>query len=311
MSKILVFGHQNPDTDAITCSITYSHLLNELGETAEPVALGEVNKETAYALKQFGFEAPRVIEKAGDETDTVALVDHNEFQQSVSDIKDLTIHSVVDHHRIANFETAQPLYFTAKPLGCCQSVIYGLYEQYNVEVTPEIAGLMLSGLISDSLLFSSPTCTEYDKELGKKLAEIAGVDSEAYGTEMLKAGASVDDKSAEEIAEGDAKSFTMGDYQMRIGQVNVVDVNDVLARKQEMVDEMTSLSAANGYDGFLLIVTNILTNDSEGLFVGNEAIIPGLEEAFGVTVSDQQLPLKGVVSRKKQVVPPLTDALAK
>ncbi|MCI5775832.1 MAG: manganese-dependent inorganic pyrophosphatase [Aerococcus sp.] len=311
MSKILVFGHQNPDTDAITCAITYSHLLNELGETAEPVALGEINKETVYALNQFGFDAPRVIEKASDETDTVALVDHNEFQQSVSDIKDVTIHSVVDHHRISNFETAQPLYFNAKPLGSCQSVIYGLYQQYGVEVTPEIAGLMLSGLISDSLLFSSPTCTPYDKKIGQKLAEIVGVDSQTYGTEMLKAGASVDDKDAATIADGDAKSFEMGDYQMRIGQVNVVDIADVLDRKQEILDEMQSLSLANSYDGFLLIVTNILTNDSEGLFVGRDEIIPGLEEAFGVSVKDHQLPLKGVVSRKKQVVPPLTKTLAK
>ncbi|MDO4680824.1 MAG: manganese-dependent inorganic pyrophosphatase [Aerococcus sp.] len=311
MSKILVFGHQSPDTDAITCAITYSYLLNQLGYEAEAVALGEINKETEYALKQFGYEAPRIIEQAGDETDTVALVDHNEFQQSVSDIKDLKIHSVVDHHRVGNFETAEPTYVTIKPLGCCQSVIYLLYKEHGVDIPADIAGLMLSGLISDSLLYSSPTFTEQDKEIAKDLVAHAGIDDQAYGTAMLKAGANVDDKSEEDIAEGDAKSFTMGDFNVRIGQVNVVDVNDVLKRKEQMLSAMESLSAKKGYDGFLLIVTNILTNDSEGLFVGADAMIPKVEEAFNVTVTDHQLPLKGVVSRKKQVVPPMTTAFEK
>ncbi|MDO4669854.1 MAG: manganese-dependent inorganic pyrophosphatase [Aerococcus sp.] len=308
MSKILVFGHQSPDTDAITCAITYSYLLNELGYEAEPVALGEINKETAYALNQFGYEAPRVIEKAGDETDTVALVDHNEFQQSISDIKDLKIQSVVDHHRVGNFETAEPTSITIKPLGSCQSVIYLLYKEYGVDVPANIAGLMLSGLISDSLLYSSPTFTDQDKQIAADLKERAGIDDHEYGTAMLKAGANVDDKSEEEIAEGDAKSFSMGEYNVRIGQVNVVDVDDVLKRKAAMLQTMESLSKANGYDGFLLIVTNILTNDSEGLFVGAEQMVPKVENAFGVSVTDNQLPLKGVVSRKKQVVPPMTTA---
>lgn len=311
MSKILVFGHQSPDTDAITCAITYSYLLNELGYEAEPVALGEINAETAYALDQFGFDAPRIIEKAGTETDTVALVDHNEFQQSVSDIKDLKIHSVVDHHRVGNFETAEPTYITIKPLGCCQSVIYLLYKEHGVDIPANIAGLMLSGLISDSLLYSSPTFTEQDKAIAKDLVARAGVDDQAYGTAMLKAGANVDDKDEAEIAEGDAKSFTMGDFNVRIGQVNVVDVNDVLKRKEAMLAAMDKLANDNGYDGFLLIITNILSNDSEGLFIGKDAMIPKVEDAFGVSVTDHQLPLKGVVSRKKQVVPPMTVAFEK
>ncbi|MCY3035870.1 MULTISPECIES: manganese-dependent inorganic pyrophosphatase [Aerococcus] len=308
MSKILIFGHQNPDMDAITSAISLSYLLNTLGYETEPVALGEANDETQYALDHFNHEGLRVIEKAGDETDTVALVDHNEFQQSVADIKDLNVFAVVDHHRVGNFETSAPLYYIAKPLGCTQSVIYDLYQEKGVEIPQQIAGLMLSGIISDTLLYSSPTCTEKDKEIAKKLAEIAGVDDESYGTEMLKAGANVDDKSAEEIADGDAKSFSMGGKEVRIGQVNVVDANDVIKRKDEVLKAMKELLINNNYDAFLLVITNILTNDSEGLLVGDDSLTKNFEKAFDVDVTDHQLALKGIVSRKKQIVPPLTDS---
>lgn len=311
MSKILVFGHQNPDTDAITSAISYAYLLNQLGEEAEPVALGPINDETQYALDKFNVEAPRAIQTAANETEYVALVDHNEFQQSVSDIRDVTIHSVVDHHRVGNFETAQPLAMTLRPLGCCQSVVYGLYKENNIDIPAHIAGLMLSGIISDTLLFSSPTCTAKDREIAKDLAAKANVDIESYGTAMLRSGADVSGRTAKQIVDGDAKSFPMGDYTIRIGQVNVVDHQDVLSRKQEMLDEMAELSEANHYDAFLLVITNILTNDSEGLYFGKDELKPKVESAFNATIKSQQLALPGVVSRKKQIVPPLTKAIEK
>lgn len=308
MSKILVFGHQNPDTDAITSAITYSHLLNQLGEEAEAIALGDLNPETQFALEAFSVDAPRVVKKVAAETDLVALVDHNEFQQSAEDIRDVQIHSVVDHHRIANFETAAPLAYTARPVGCTQTVIYGLYQVHGVEVTKEIAGLMLSGLISDTLLLKSPTCTEEDKQLAGKLAEIAEIDLEAYGLDMLRAGADVSEKSALEIADGDAKSFELNGHSVRIGQVNVVDVNDVLKRKEDMLQVMQKETAEKGYDAFFLVVTNILTNDSEGLLVSNVDLVEHFEKAFAGKIVDSQIALPGLVSRKKQIVPPLTEA---
>ncbi|WP_195866611.1 manganese-dependent inorganic pyrophosphatase [Aerococcus sanguinicola] len=308
MSKILVFGHQNPDTDAITSAITYSHLLNQLGEEAEAIALGDLNPETQFALEHFSVQAPRVLKKVAAETDRVALVDHNEFQQSAEDIREVDIHSVVDHHRIANFETASPLAYTARPVGCTQTVIYGLYQVHGVEVTKEIAGLMLSGLISDTLLLKSPTCTEEDRKLSSKLAEIAGIDLEAYGLDMLRAGADVSEKSALEIADGDAKSFEMNGHSVRIGQVNVVDVNDVLKRKDDMLQVMQKETAEKGYDAFFLVVTNILTNDSEGLLVANVDLVEHFEKAFAGEIVDSQIALPGLVSRKKQIVPPLTEA---
>ena len=305
MNKILVFGHQNPDTDAITSAISYTYLLNQQGLEAEAVALGQVNEETAYALNEFGQEAPRVIESIGTQTDTVALVDHNESQQSVADLAEVEVHSVVDHHKIGDFTSAAPLTFIAKPYGCSQTIIFELFQEKGIEIPKEIAGLMLSAIISDTLLFKSPTTTEKDQEVGLALAEIAGVDVEAYGLALLKSGTNVDAKSASEIADGDAKSFEMDGKPVRIGQINVVDVDDVLKRKDEVIAAMKDLVAENEYAAFLLVVTNILTSDSEGLLVGSEDFMQHAEQAFGGQVNDNQIALPGVVSRKKQVVPPL------
>ncbi|MFW3331430.1 manganese-dependent inorganic pyrophosphatase [Aerococcus viridans] len=305
MNKILVFGHQNPDTDAITSAISYAYLLNQQGLEAEAVALGQVNEETAYALNEFGQEAPRVIESIGTQTDTVALVDHNESQQSVADLAEVEVHSVVDHHKIGDFTSAAPLTFIAKPYGCSQTIIFELFQEKGIEIPKEIAGLMLSAIISDTLLFKSPTTTEKDQEVGLALAEIAGVDVEAYGLALLKSGTNVDAKSASEIADGDAKSFEMDGKPVRIGQINVVDVDDVLKRKDEVIAAMKDLVAENEYAAFLLVITNILTSDSEGLLVGSEDFMQHAEQAFGGQVNDNQIALPGVVSRKKQVVPPL------
>lgn len=305
MNKILVFGHQNPDTDAITSAISYAYLLNQQGLEAEAVALGQVNEETAYALNEFGQEAPRVIESIGTQTDTVALVDHNESQQSVADLAEVEVHSVVDHHKIGDFTSAAPLTFIAKPYGCSQTIIFELFQEKGIEIPKEIAGLMLSAIISDTLLFKSPTTTEKDQEVGLTLAEIAGVDVEAYGLALLKSGTNVDAKSASEIADGDAKSFEMDGEPIRIGQINVVDVDDVLKRKDEVITAMKDLVTENKYAAFLLVVTNILTSDSEGLLVGPEDFMQHVEQAFGGQVNDNQIALPGVVSRKKQVVPPL------
>ena len=305
MNKILVFGHQNPDTDAITSAISYAYLLNQQGLEAEAVALGQVNEETAYALNEFGQEAPRVIESIGTQTDTVALVDHNESQQSVADLAEVEVHSVVDHHKIGDFTSVAPLTFIAKPYGCSQTIIFELFQEKGIEIPKEIAGLMLSAIISDTLLFKSPTTTEKDQEVGLALAEIAGVDVEVYGLALLKSGTNVDAKSASEIADGDAKSFEMDGKPVRIGQINVVDVDDVLKRKDEVIAAMKDLVAENEYAAFLLVVTNILTSDSEGLLVGSEDFMQHAEQAFGGQVNDNQIALPGVVSRKKQVVPPL------
>lgn len=306
MSKILVFGHQNPDTDAIASAISFSYLQQQLGKNTEAVALGTPNEETAYALNYFNVEAPRVIEQALPETNQVMLVDHNEAQQSVADIKELEVLSVVDHHRIANFETANPLYYRCEPVGCTNTIILKLYKEHNVAIPKNIAGMMLSAIVSDSLLFKSPTCTPEDVAAAKELAVLADVDVDVYGLDMLKAGTNLGDKTELAIINGDAKTFPMGGRNIRIGQVNTVDVDELMARQDALESAMTTENAENGFDLFLLVVTNILTSDSTALVVGEPK--EKIEEAFQVTLENNKAVLNGVVSRKKQVVPPLTNA---
>ncbi len=309
MSTVLVFGHKNPDTDTITSALAYAELKKKLGMDAEAVRLGEVNGETQYALDYFRVKAPRLIESVKDEAEEVILVDHNEFQQSADGIEDVRILEVIDHHRIANFQTADPLYYRAEPVGCTATILLKLYKEHGVEIAADMAGLMLSAIISDSLLFKSPTCTDEDIKAAKELAEIAGVDAESYGLEMLKAGADLSQKTIEELISLDAKEFAMGDYRVEIAQVNTVDANDVLNRKAEVEAEIAKTVAAKNLDLFVFAITNILTNDSEAIVVGSKTEL--FEQAFNVTLQNGLATLPGVVSRKKQIVPFLTEAATK
>ncbi|WP_338443571.1 manganese-dependent inorganic pyrophosphatase [Bacillus spizizenii] len=308
MEKILIFGHQNPDTDTICSAIAYADLKNKLGFNAEPVRLGQVNGETQYALDYFKQESPRLVETAANEVNGVILVDHNERQQSIKDIEDVQVLEVIDHHRIANFETAEPLYYRAEPVGCTATILNKMYKENNVKIEKEIAGLMLSAIISDSLLFKSPTCTDQDVAAAKELAQIAGVDAEEYGLNMLKAGADLSKKTVEELISLDAKEFTLGSKKVEIAQVNTVDIEDVKKRQAELEAVISNVVAEKNLDLFLLVITDILENDSLALAIGNEAA--KVEKAFNVTLENNTALLKGVVSRKKQVVPVLTDAIA-
>ncbi|MFD1019890.1 manganese-dependent inorganic pyrophosphatase [Thalassobacillus hwangdonensis] len=306
MEKRLVFGHKSPDTDTVCSALVYADLKKKLGEDFEAVRLGTVNEETKFALDYFGVEAPRQVETVSNEVNEVALVDHNEPQQSVDDLKDVRIVEVVDHHRISNFESAEPLYFRVEPVGCTATILRKMYKENGVEIEKSIAGLMLSCIISDTLLLKSPTCTQEDIDTAKELSEIAGVDLDAYGLDMLKAGANTKDTSAADLISLDAKEFPMGDAKVEIAQVNVVDTEEVLARKEELKDAMTSKIDDKGLNLFVLAITDILKNDSTVLALGKNT--EKVEEAFNTTLQDDVAVLEGVVSRKKQIVPPLTNA---
>lgn len=306
MEKALIFGHKNPDTDTICSAIAYADLKTKLGQDVEAVRLGEVNGETQFALDQFKLAAPRLIKTAANEVNKVILVDHNERQQSVSDIEEVTVVEVIDHHRIANFETSQPLYFRAEPVGCTATILNKLYKENGVEISAPIAGLMLSAIISDSLLFKSPTCTEQDVAAARELAAIAGVDADSYGLEMLKAGADLSQKTIAELISLDAKEFAMGQAKVEIAQVNAIDVNDVLVKQPELEAAIEAIISSKGLDLFVFVVTDILNNDSVALAYG--ASTKAVEKAYNVTLSDSRALLKGVVSRKSQIVPVLTEA---
>lgn len=309
MDKKLIFGHKNPDTDSICSALAYADLKTQLGEQVEAVRLGDVSGETQFALDTFGATAPRLVETVADIAKGVILVDHNERQQSAADIDNVQVLEVIDHHRIANFETSGPLYYRAEPVGCTATILLKLYKENGKSVPKNIAGLMLSAIISDSLLFKSPTCTAQDVAAAEELAAIAGVDAQEYGLAMLKAGADLSDKTVAQLISLDSKEFTMGASRVEIAQVNAVDVNDVLSRQQEVEAALAQRIADKGLDLFLFVVTDILNNDSVGIALGKKA--DAVEKAYGVALSANKAVLKGVVSRKSQIVPVLTDTFNK
>ncbi|TYS14559.1 manganese-dependent inorganic pyrophosphatase [Rossellomorea vietnamensis] len=307
MEKVLIFGHKNPDTDTICSALVYADLKTQLGMDAEPIRLGEINGETQYALDHFNVEAPRLVEKVAAEAKEVILVDHNERQQSADDIEEVRVLEVIDHHRIANFETSDPLYYRAEPVGCTATILNKIYKEKGLNISKEMAGLMLSAIISDSLLFKSPTCTEEDVEAARELAEIAGVDADEYGLEMLKAGASLGDKTSADLISLDAKEFQMGSYKVEVAQVNAVDTDEVLQRQGELEEAISKTISEKGLDLFLFVTTDILNSDSVALALGEKT--EAVEKAYNVQLNNNTAVLRGVVSRKKQIVPVLTDTL--
>ncbi len=308
MSKIFVFGHQNPDTDAIASSYAFSYLANKAyGLDTEVVALGTPNEETAFALDTFGVTAPRVVESAKAEgVETVILTDHNEFPQSISDISDVTVYGVVDHHRVANFETANPLFMRVEPVGSASSIVYRMYKENNVEVPKEIAGLLLSGLISDTLLLKSPTTHMTDSKVAEELAELAGVTLEEYGMSLLKAGTNLSSKTEEELIDIDAKTFELNGNAVRVAQVNTVDIAEVLERQTAIEAAIQEAIVNDGYSDFVLMITDIVNSSSEILALG--ANMDKVEAAFNFKLENNHAFLPGAVSRKKQVVPQLTES---
>lgn len=305
MSKLYVFGHQKPDTDTITSAIVLANLERALGVDAVAYKLGNVNKETAYALKTFEIEEPLTLDSV-DENCEVALVDHNEFTQSVSGIEKAKIKMVVDHHKI-KFETKEPMYYIAEPLGCTGTILYKLYKQNDVDIDSQMAGLMLSAIISDTLLFKSPTCTEQDREIANKLASIAGVDIESYGKEMLKAGTDISEFSPFQVINIDAKEFDDKNAKFEISQVNAVDLNSVFIRQAELEDAIQKEINDKNLDFYMFAATDILNANSKIIAMGRKANT--IEKAFGVNLENNTAMLNNVVSRKKQMLPNILNNL--
>ena len=309
MSKTLIFGHRNPDTDSICSALAYADLKTRTGADVEAVRLGSVSAETQFVLDAVNTAPPRLVESVAAEASHVILVDHNERQQSAIDIDDVTIAEVIDHHRIANFETAGPLYYRAEPVGCTSTIVFKMFKESGVAVSPQIGGLMLSAIVSDTLLLKSPTCTPEDVAAAQELAPIAGVDLQTYGLQLLKAGASLRERSIAQLISTDSKEFPMGRAKVEIAQVTAVDVDEVLCRQDELEAAMRDTIAAKGLDLFLFVITDILNNDSIAVALGPRAA--AVEAAFGVTLENNRALLIGVVSRKLQIVPVLTDTFSK
>ena len=241
------------------------------------------------------------------ERERVILVDHNERGQAVEGIEEAKIVEIIDHHRLGGIQTSEPIYTHAEPVGCTATIVANMHWHRDIDIPASIAGLLLSAIISDTVLFKSPTCTEYDKMTAKRLAEIAGVDINEYGLAMLKAGSGIGDMTPSEIAKNDLKEFRIGDYRIIVSQISVMDEKEVLDLEPELIEAMGHICEKEGFDMSLVMVTNILEEATTLLYAGSPKTLIG--EAFHKDASGTHIYLPGVMSRKKQIIPPLSEAV--
>ncbi|MBE8955239.1 MAG: putative manganese-dependent inorganic diphosphatase [Quinella sp. 2Q5] len=241
------------------------------------------------------------------ERERVILVDHNERGQAVEGIEDAKIMEIIDHHRLGGIQTSEPIYTHQEPVGCTCTIVANMHWHRDIDIPPSIAGLLMSAIISDTVLFKSPTCTPYDKKTAEKLADIAGVDLKEYGLAMLRAGAGIGDKTPAEIAKNDLKEFNIGDYRIIVSQISVMDPKEILDMEDQLIAFMKENIEREGFDMHLLMATDILEEATYLLFAGSPRTLIG--EAFKKDASGTHVFLPGVMSRKKQVIPPLSEAV--
>ena len=305
VKETLVFGHKSPDTDAIMSSMVMANLERELGNNAKAVRLGNINKETEYVFNFLGIERPELVEKVEDGQDVI-LVDHNEATQSVDNLENANVQKIVDHHAI-NFSTSAPMYYRAEPVGCTSTVLYKMYNENDVKISKEIATMMLSAIISDTLLFKSPTCTAEDKKIAEELAKIAGVDVNTYGTDLLKAGTDLSEFTPEQIINIDSKLFEKDGKKFKIAQVNTADLDSIFKDKVYFEAAINNEIQKENLDLYMFAATDIINSNSKIISLGNDSAV--VEKAYGVTLDDNTALLENVVSRKKQMLPGILENL--
>lgn len=298
-------GHQQPDTDTIISAIALARLKQAQGGDVVAARAGELNPETEFVLDRWDVDSPTLLEDATDEE--LLLVDHNEYSQTVAGAREATITEVIDHHRIGDVTTGDPIFFRAEPVGSTGTILTGLYDEAGVDIDESTAGLLLSGLLSDTVVLRSPTTTDTDREVAERLAEIAGVDYEDYGKELLAQKSKLGEKSPREMVLGDFKEYDIGDDVLGIGQIETVEPEAVLDQRDAVIEAMDEVVAERGYAVLLVLVTDLLEEESTAFIAGDHTEAVG--DALDATFTDREAFLPGVMSRKKQVVPPVEDAL--
>ena len=299
MAPRIVIGHTNPDTDSIGSAILLAHLETALGRPTEPKALGEPNAETRYVLERFGFEAPEIISSTGDAQ--VLIVDHTERSQAPPDLSSDRIVGIVDHHKLGDIQTTNPPSVIIAPLGSTATIIARLYDQYGVALSDALKGLALCCILSDTVILRSPTTTEEDSDLAHELAEDLGVELTELGKAQFEAKADFGSKQPSEVLAIDMKAYVMGSKKIAIAQVEVADPSIILGHAERYREAMQSEREMKGYDSFIFIVTDIM-ND------GSHLLVDGLESEVSAVLGTGFV--DGLMSRKKQVVPPLEKRYA-
>lgn len=305
---ILVFGHKNPDTDSVVSAIAEATMLNSCkGEgTAEARIQGEINPETKFVLDKFGLETPKILEEiAGKE---VALVDTTDPNQLPEDINEADIKYIFDHHQLGGLKTNAPFEGWLRPVGCTSTILKKVADKYGDEISANVAGAMLCAILSDTVLFKSPTTTDNDKEVAEELAKMAGIDDiEALGMEMLRVKSSITNDSATNLIERDFKEFDFGGKKVGIGQVELIELSMIDSKLDDIKTEMQKLKEEGGYWGIIMLITDIMKEGSLVLSYSdnNERI----GDILGGKFENNQVYIDGMMSRKKQVVAPLTEKL--
>lgn len=303
----LVFGHKNPDTDSVCAAIALADLKKKLGEDIAPAIQGELNPESKFVLDKFGVAAPAVVTSyAGKD---VYLVDHSDLTQSPDDLKEANILGIVDHHKLGDVTTGQPLECWIWPVGCTCTVISRMYKYLGVEIPKDVAGIMLCAILSDTVIFKSATCTDEDKAVCAELSEICGEsDLEALGIEMFKVKSAVEGTPIRELVFRDYKDFNMSGKGVGVGQLELVDLSIVDGIKADLEKDIKDLKAEKGHHSVLLMLTDIMKEGTELLVASDDESV--VAKAFGVAPKDGKAWLPGIMSRKKQIVPDLEKAFS-
>jgi manganese-dependent inorganic pyrophosphatase len=297
---IYVIGHKSPDSDSVCSAIAVSNLKKQLGFECEARVAGEINAESNFILKKFGVDVPDILDGAEDED--IILVDHSDLSQSVDGMDKARIVGIVDHHKLGDVETSVPVEVLIRPLGCCCTIVKGLFEYYKKDISKDIAGLMLCAILSDTVIFRSPTTTDEDKQAVEELAKIAGVeDVEALGMEMFRVKSDVEGVSAKDLVMKDYKDFEMGGKRIGVGQLELVDLGMIEGREDELLEEMESLKD-DGRTAVFLMLTDIMREGTLLLCVSDNADLR--DEVFG---ESEEGWYDGMMSRKKQIVPKLEE----
>ncbi|GAA0301795.1 manganese-dependent inorganic pyrophosphatase [Psychrosphaera haliotis] len=300
-----VVGHKVPDSDSICSAIALSYLKTELGEPTVPARLGELSPETMFILDRFGFEKPELkLSYAGE---SLYIVDHSDRVQGPDDIDDATILGIIDHHKLGDITTSTPLECWIRPVGCTNTIIKMMYDFEGIEIPKDIAGAMMMAILSDTVLFKSPTCTTADKKCVEALAEIAGIeDYQELGMDMFKVKSAVEGTPARDLVLRDFKDFNMKGQLVGIGQLEVIDLAMLDEMKDDLHADLQSLKEEGNRHSVILLLTDIMKEGSELLVVSDDTSV--IEKAFDVTLTENRVWIDGILSRKKQVVPPLQDS---
>lgn len=303
--SVYVVGHKSPDTDSVASAIAYAALKKAKGVDAVPAMQGELTPETKLVLDKFGFSAPEILtDGAGKQ---LILVDHGDISQAPDNIADAELLEVVDHHKIGDITTNAPIFFVTMPVGCTGTVLHKLYADAGVTPEKNVAGIMLASILSDTVLFKSPTTTDLDKVACEDLAKIAGVDDiEALAMEMFKAKSAVEGVPAKDLVFRDYKDFDMNGKKVGIGQLELVDLSLVENMRDDLYKAVEEVKAEGGRHTVLLLLTDIMKEGSDVMIATDDAAI--VEKAYGIKVEGTTIWVDGMMSRKKQAVPPLQKA---